>query len=87
MIGLLLAMLGKERSDWSSPAMLGKEPSDWSSPGLVTLQEVCPLSSAITSDFRAAHVLSLECPSLRLVASTSYRAQSTRPVASGWEYT
>ena len=68
-------------------AMLGKVRSDWSSPGLVTLQEVCPLSSAITSDFRAAHGLSLECPSPRLVASTSCRVQSTRPVAPGWEYT
>ena len=68
-------------------AMLGKVRSDWSSPGLVTLQEVCPLSSAITSDFWAAHGLSLECPSPRLVASTSYRVQSTRPVAPGWEYT
>ena len=68
-------------------AMLGKVRSDWSSPGLVTLQEVCPLSSAITSDFWAAHGLSLECPSPRLVSSTSYRVQSTRPVAPGWEYT
>ena len=29
-------------------AMLGKVCSDWSSPGLVTLQQVCLLSSAIT---------------------------------------
>ena len=68
-------------------AMLGKVRSDWSSPGLVILQEVCPLSSAITFDFCAPHGLSLECPSPRLVASTSYRVQSTRPVAPGWEYT
>ena len=40
-------------------AMLGKVRSDWSSPDLVTLQEVCPLSSEITSNFWAAHGLSL----------------------------
>ena len=68
-------------------AMLGRVHSDWSSPGLVTLQEVCPLSSAITFDFWAAHGLCLECPSLRLVASTSYRVQSTRPISPGWDYT
>ena len=68
-------------------AMLGNVRSDWSSPGLVTLQEVCQLSSAITSDFWTAHGLSLECPSPRLVASTSYRVQSAWPVALCWEYT
>ena len=67
-------------------AMVGKMRSDWSSPGLVTLQEGCPLSSAITSDFWVAHGLSFEYPSPRLVASNSYRVQSTRPVAPGWEY-
>ena len=68
-------------------AMLGKVRSDWFSPGLVTLQEVCTLFSAITSDYWAAHGLNLECPSLRMVASTSYRVQSIRPVAPDWEYT
>ena len=67
--------------------MLGMARSDWSSPGLVTLQEVCPLSSAITSDFWTAHGLSLECPSPRLVASTNYWVRSAWPVAPCWECT
>ena len=68
-------------------AMLGIVRSDWSSHDLVTQQEVCPLSSAITSDFWAANGLGLECSSPRLVASTSYRVQSIRPVTPGWEFT